>query len=213
MSGIAEFTPSTRPRFVSSVTPVSQALNAASLERLPKNVITQSKIIVRVTPMRAAWAASGESASEIPWIAANPMIETPHRAAPATTKTLRRRTRSDHAPTNSVVSVAVSAEAETMRATSCSDAPKESWTNRLRKLFSTAQATCPTKARSTMTSQVVRDIVGLVSRNAVGPVLSAMATSPLSASPDMPPGAVENYSDVLGRVEAPFWRISSQQRT
>ena len=67
--------------------------------------------------------------------------------------TLRFPTRSDHAPTSSVVAAAVSAEADTMSATSESDALKTSWMNRLKKLFSSAHATWPTNESRMMSSQ------------------------------------------------------------
>ena len=53
-SGIIALIPSAAPRFEESVESVNQALNAASLAVEPKNVITQSIIIVRLTPTVAA---------------------------------------------------------------------------------------------------------------------------------------------------------------
>lgn len=148
-SGMAELTPSTLPRLVSSVTSVIQALKQESFDKLPKKVITQSKMMVRVMPKVAMAAASRARAAETLCRPAKARMERPHMKVPPTMNSLRLPTRSDHAPTKSVVAVAVRAEADTMSATSESDAPKASWMNRLKKLFSTAQATWPTKASMT----------------------------------------------------------------
>ena len=59
-SGIIAFIPSAAPRFEESVESVSQALKAASLALEPKKVITQSRMIVRLTPKDAAEAAIGK---------------------------------------------------------------------------------------------------------------------------------------------------------
>ena len=153
-SGIDEFTPSTRPRFVSSVMSVIHALNAESFARLPKNVMMQSNTMVSVMPSAAAAAASRASACETLCSTANAQIDTPQSSVPATMNTLRRPTRSDHTPASSVVAVAVTADALTMSATSESEAPNTSWMNRLKKLFSTAHAICPTSASITMRNHV-----------------------------------------------------------
>ena len=154
-SGMAEFTPSTRPRFVSSVMSVIHALKQASLARLPKNVMTQSNTIVSVMPRAAAAAASRASAADTFCSTANAQIDRPQTSVPATTKTFRRPARSDHTPTSSVVAVAVRAEALTMSATSDNDAPNASCMNRLKKLFSTAHATWPMSASTTMIVHVL----------------------------------------------------------
>ena len=155
-SGIEEFTPSTLPRFVSSVMSVIHALKALSLAKLPKNVMMQSNTTVSVMPSAAAAAASRASACEIFCSTANAQMETPHSSVPTTTNTLRRPTRSDHTPASSVVAVAVMAEALTMSATSEREAPNTSWMNRLKKLFSTAHATCPISDSITMRNHVLR---------------------------------------------------------
>ena len=64
-SGMAEFTPSTRPRFSSQVMSVTQALKHESFARLPKNVMMQSNTMVSVTPNAMAAAAVPASADEI----------------------------------------------------------------------------------------------------------------------------------------------------
>ena len=53
-SGIMASTVSTRPRFSSTVTSVTQALKAASLAVEPKKVMTQS---ITTTSTAAPWAA------------------------------------------------------------------------------------------------------------------------------------------------------------
>ena len=59
--GIIALIPSALPRLEASVESVSQALNAASLAVEPKNVITQSSIIVKETPKLAAETVKGNS--------------------------------------------------------------------------------------------------------------------------------------------------------
>ena len=64
-SGMAEFTPSTLPRFFSVVMSVTQALKHESFARLPKNVMMQSNTMVSVTPNAMAAAVEPASASEM----------------------------------------------------------------------------------------------------------------------------------------------------
>ena len=53
-SGIMALIPSAAPRLVGSVESVSHALKAASLALEPKKVMTQSRMMVRLTPSVAA---------------------------------------------------------------------------------------------------------------------------------------------------------------
>ena len=61
-SGIMALMPSTLPRLLSSVTSVSHALKQASLAEEPKKVITQSRMMVMLTPTEAAETTVGNSA-------------------------------------------------------------------------------------------------------------------------------------------------------
>ena len=61
-SGIMALIPSMWPRLLSSDTSVSQALKQASLAEEPKKVMTQSIIMVTVTPTDAAEATLGTQA-------------------------------------------------------------------------------------------------------------------------------------------------------
>ena len=116
---------------------------------------------------------------------------------------LRLPARSDHAPTNSVVAAAVSAEADTISATSDSDASNTSWMNRLKKLFSSAQATCPKNDSRMMSAHdfFVRPGRGGAAGSA------SMATSILSRKRNLLPSY--RIPARRARVEAPRFAFSS----
>ena len=114
-SGIIAFIPSARPRFSLSVESVSHALNAASFAVEPKNVITQSRIIASDTPTVAADVVIAKVFS-IKSVFKNTKlkIEMPHRIYPDTINSFRLPILSLSAPINTVVSVAVTADAATI---------------------------------------------------------------------------------------------------
>ena len=74
-----ELIPSAAPRLVSFVESVSQALKQASLAAEPKKVITQSMIIVRLTPTEAAEARGNSFPMISTRIREKLRMEMPHR--------------------------------------------------------------------------------------------------------------------------------------
>ena len=78
MRGMTDSTASTRPRFSSPVTSVTQALKAASLAELPKKVITQSKMMTMTAAARTARAAGRNRSSPCTDTRAKAMTLRPH---------------------------------------------------------------------------------------------------------------------------------------
>ena len=78
MRGMTDSTASTRPRFSSPVTSVTQALKAASLAELPKKVMTQSKMMTMTAAARTARAAGRNRSSPCTDTRAKAMTLRPH---------------------------------------------------------------------------------------------------------------------------------------
>ena len=79
MSGSVAITDSARPRFVSSVASVSQALKAASLAVEPKKVITQSSTTIITAAADTALAAGKSLAAFSTVTRPKAAVETPQR--------------------------------------------------------------------------------------------------------------------------------------
>ena len=123
-SGIIELMPSAAPRFVSSVTSVSQALKQASFAEEPKNVITQSIIITSVTQTAETEAAAGKIAPiTSSRIRQNERMDMPQSIYPPHMNAFLLPSLSESAPIRSVVSVAATALAATIAEISAADAP------------------------------------------------------------------------------------------
>ena len=78
-SGSTASTDSVLPRWFSSVMSLIHALNAASLAELPKKVIIQSITITKVAVTCTAAAAPTMAVTLLTVIAANAMVERPHK--------------------------------------------------------------------------------------------------------------------------------------
>jgi hypothetical protein len=113
--GIIALIPSAAPLFELGTDSVSHALKQASFALEPKNVITQSIIIVRLTPTLAAETTEGKRAFIISTlINAKEIIEMPQRIYPPEINSFRLPILSDSAPMIIVVRVAATAEAVTI---------------------------------------------------------------------------------------------------
>ena len=140
-----------------TVTSVIHALKAESLLVEPMKVIMQSMTITVVTVAERAAAEDGSAPMSLPRfsleINANAMTVIPHATYPAQIKTLRLPSLSLRVPMTKVVTTATTALAATMVEISLVVPPNEK-RKVLKKLFSTAQATCPMKPKSIMFSNV-----------------------------------------------------------
>ena len=147
-------TPSTRPRSAGRVTSVTQAWYAASFAPAPRKDITQSRTTTATTATATAWPAGAQVATASALTSPNPAVVSPQATYPRAMNGRRLPTRSDAAPTSSVASVAVTALAATSTAITVGSSVMVSWTNTLRYMFSTVQASWP--ARPSTTTRVQR---------------------------------------------------------
>ena len=153
-SGIMELKPSILPRSPSSPLSVSHALYAASFADEPKNVMTQSRTITNVTPREAAAAALPAIRVSISTlISPNPKIEIPHTIYPRQISSFRFPTLSENAPTRTVVSVAATELAPTIREMSDAEALNILYKNTFRYIFSTTHAICPMSPKISIAAQ------------------------------------------------------------
>ena len=114
--GIMALIPSAAPLFEESVLSVNHALNAASFALEPKNVIRQSKIMTKETPIAADETAMGKSDSMISVrMNTKQRMEMPHKRYPPQMKSFRFPILSESAPMKTVVNVAATALAPTIR--------------------------------------------------------------------------------------------------
>ena len=154
MSGIIEFIPSMRPLSDESPLSVIHALNAASFAVEPKNVMTQSIMIVSCIPsVNAAVMLPAVFSSISVLISVNARIEIPQKIYPPQMKTLRFPTLSDSAPMSHAVNVAATALAATIIDMSEGDAWNILYMKTLKYMFSTTQAICPTSPNNTSENQ------------------------------------------------------------
>ena len=108
--------PSAAPRLVESVESVSHALNAASFAVEPKKVITQSRMIVSEIHTAVRLAVIAAAGFITPFDKNTKLkIEIPHKMYPTQMNSLRLPILSDNAPISTVVSVAVTADAATIK--------------------------------------------------------------------------------------------------
>ena len=116
MSGSVAMTDSARPRFVSSVASVSQALKAASFAVEPKKVITQSSTTIITAAAATAFAAGKSFAALSAVTSPKAAVEPPQRMYPIPMRSLRFPSLSESAPMKRAVSVAAAALQPTMAA-------------------------------------------------------------------------------------------------
>ena len=140
ISGSTASTDSTRARLLRSVTSVTHALKAASFAVEPNSVITQSSTMT-ITAATVTALAAGKSAWAFSTVTKpKAAVDRPQSRYPAQRNALRLPTRSDHAPTSSVVTVATAALHATMAAMYEGSVEIVLYKNTLKYIFSIVHA-------------------------------------------------------------------------